>query len=53
MQTHTEVRVNEYTDNAIQHHGVLESGTAFIEKPFTPASLTKKIRDILDGVEEG
>jgi PAS domain S-box-containing protein len=40
-----------YTDNAIQHHGVLDSETAFIEKPFSPASLTRKIRDVLDGVE--
>ena len=41
-----------YTDNAIQHHGVLEPGTAFIEKPFTAFSLTRKIRDVLDLVEE-
>jgi len=41
-----------YTDNAIQHHGVLEPGTAFIEKPFSQAVLTRKIRDVLDGVEE-
>jgi len=40
-----------YTDNAIQHHGVLEPGTAFIEKPFSPAMLTRKIREVLDGVE--
>lgn len=40
-----------YTDNAIQHHGVLEPGTAFIEKPFSAFSLTRKIRDILDSVE--
>jgi CheY-like chemotaxis protein len=38
-----------YTDNAIHHHGVLEPGTAFIEKPFSQASLTRKIRDVLDG----
>jgi two-component system cell cycle sensor histidine kinase/response regulator CckA len=37
-----------YTDNAIVRHGVLEPGMAFIEKPFTPALLAQKIRDLLD-----
>jgi two-component system, cell cycle sensor histidine kinase and response regulator CckA len=37
-----------YTDEAIVHHGVLEPGTAFIEKPFTPEGLTGKVRDVLD-----
>lgn len=42
-----------YTDNAIQHHGVLEPGIDFIEKPFTAVSLTRKIREVLDRVKEG
>ncbi len=37
-----------YTDEAIVHHGVLEPGTAFIEKPFTPEDLCGKVRDVLD-----
>ena len=37
-----------YTDEAIVHHGVLEPGTAFIEKPFTPEGLCGKVRDVLD-----
>ena len=37
-----------YTDEAIVHHGVLEPGTAFIEKPFTPEDLCEKVRDVLD-----
>ena len=37
-----------YTDNAIVHHGVLDPGTAFIEKPFSPESLARKIRAVLD-----
>jgi two-component system cell cycle sensor histidine kinase/response regulator CckA len=37
-----------YTDDAIVHHGVLEAGMAFIQKPFTPHELLQKIRDLLD-----
>ncbi len=37
-----------YTDDAIVHHGVLEEGTAFIGKPFTPDALARKVREILD-----
>jgi CheY-like chemotaxis protein len=37
-----------YTDDAIVHHGVLEEGTAFIGKPFTPTALARKIREVLD-----
>jgi two-component system cell cycle sensor histidine kinase/response regulator CckA len=38
-----------YTDDAIVRHGALEAGSAFLPKPFTPASLTRKVRDTLDG----
>ena len=37
-----------YTDNVILHHGVLEKGIAFIQKPFSVAGLTGQIRKILD-----
>ena len=37
-----------YSDEAIVHHGVLEPGTAFLQKPFTTEALMRKLRDVLD-----
>ena len=37
-----------YTDNVITSGGVLEPGLAFLQKPFTPASLAGKVREVLD-----
>ena len=40
-----------YTDDAIVHHGVLDAGTPFLQKPFTPRSLAQKVREVLDAGE--
>jgi two-component system cell cycle sensor histidine kinase/response regulator CckA len=37
-----------YTDNIITSSGVLEPGLAFLQKPFTPALLAQKVREVLD-----
>jgi len=37
-----------YTDDALAHHGVLDEGLSFLEKPFSPSQLTRKIREVLD-----
>ena len=37
-----------YTDDAVLRHGVVESTDAFIQKPFTPLSLARKVRQVLD-----
>jgi CheY-like chemotaxis protein len=38
-----------YTDDAVVKRGVLEEGTHFLQKPFTPATFAQKVRDVLDG----
>ncbi len=49
---HPEMKVlymSGYPDKSIIHHGILADGNAFLQKPFTPTSLTRKVRAVLDG----
>ena len=39
-----------YTDDAMVRQGVLSAGVAFLQKPFVPDTLARKVRDVLDGV---
>jgi PAS domain S-box-containing protein len=52
MQTmYPEVRVlymSGYTDDVIVHHGILEAGIDYLQKPFGPGALSQKVREILD-----
>jgi two-component system cell cycle sensor histidine kinase/response regulator CckA len=41
--------ISGYTDDAIVQHGVLEPGLSFLYKPFSAASLLRKMREVLDG----
>lgn len=39
--------VSGYTDDTIVHHGVLEPGLAFLQKPFSPKTLARKVAEVL------
>jgi two-component system, cell cycle sensor histidine kinase and response regulator CckA len=38
-----------YTEEVIQHHGISSSNVAFLQKPFAPGDLVRKVRRLLDG----
>jgi PAS domain S-box-containing protein len=40
-----------YTDQAVVQHGILESGSVLLQKPFTMATLAAKLREILAAEE--
>ncbi|MBN2467797.1 MAG: response regulator, partial [Deltaproteobacteria bacterium] len=42
------IYMSGYTDNTITHHGILEKGMNYIQKPFTIEILTRKVRQVLD-----
>jgi CheY-like chemotaxis protein len=42
-----------YTDDAIVHHGVLNAGVHFINKPFGASELTRRVREVLNQAPRG
>jgi nitrogen-specific signal transduction histidine kinase len=38
-----------YTDDAVVRHGIINLAVPFLQKPFTPAALAKKVREVLNG----
>ena len=45
--------ISGYDNDAISHHGVLETGVAFLQKPFSPRQLARKAREVLDSAAPG
>ena len=37
-----------YTDDTVVHHGILDTGVMFLQKPFTPSSMVRRVREVLD-----
>ena len=40
--------ISGYTDHTMTHRGVFKPGTPFLQKPFSPVALSKKVREVLD-----
>jgi len=42
-----------YTENVILHHGILDSGLAYLQKPIVPDLLLRRVREVLDRQKKG
>ncbi len=38
-----------YTDDSVVRHGLTDQGRHFLQKPFTPGRVLKKVREVLEG----
>ncbi|MBN2081756.1 response regulator [bacterium] len=43
------IYMSGYTDNVISHHGVLDPGVPFLQKPFSVTTLADKVNEVLQG----
>jgi two-component system cell cycle sensor histidine kinase/response regulator CckA len=51
LESRAEMRVlfmSGYTDDEVMRRGVIDGRTAFLQKPFTPVELARKVREVLD-----
>jgi DNA-binding response OmpR family regulator len=54
--TRPELRIlymSGFTESAVMHHGVLDPGTEFIQKPFSPQALGAKVEEVLREAASG
>jgi two-component system, cell cycle sensor histidine kinase and response regulator CckA len=42
------IYMSGYTTDAIVQHGIIESNRAFLQKPFSPDAVVRKVREVLD-----
>jgi len=45
--------ISGYTDDVISHHGVLEPGAAFLQKPFSPGQFARTVHELLHPSPQG
>ena len=41
------LHMSGYTDDAVVRHGALSGTAAFLQKPFTPEGLSRKVQEVL------
>jgi len=42
------IYMSGYADDVIAYHGILDESTTLVQKPFSPAALLLKVREVLD-----